>query len=321
MKLHAHLILLVLLSFSCCATSKEYQPTDLGQSEIKVASKPSDVESSSFSGKVRNFETAEMMSFVNVFLLDEEGNRRGVITDMDGYFNLKNIPLGIHRLMIEMPGYEKVDKMFKIEEHTNFQLEVKLLMRRVQVEKPVIYLYPTEKQEVHVKLDYKGELSHTYPKYKDGGWTVTAEPNGTLWDEKGQEYYALFWEGIPKEDIIPQDGFVISGEETAAFLEEKLAFLGLNRREANEFIMFWLPRMENNAYNLIHFASEAYEKQAELIVTPQPETSIRVMMLTQPLKNNIQFPLQDLSSLKKERKGFTLVEWGGAVISSVKESL
>ena len=35
-----------------------------------------------------------------------------------------------------------------------------------KTEKPVIYLYPTSQQIVSVKLDYKGELTCTYPEYK-----------------------------------------------------------------------------------------------------------------------------------------------------------
>ena len=146
-----------------------------------------------------------------------------------------------------------------------------------------------------------------------------AEPNGTLWDEKGQEYYALFWEGKPNRPLTPRDGFVIPVSETAAFLEKKLAELGLNRREANEFIMFWLPRMENNPYNLIHFAGDDYEKLAVLNIVPKPETIIRVMMLTQALDYKITFPLQDLTPLKKTRKGYTAVEWGGSVIERIPD--
>jgi endoglucanase len=62
-----------------------------------------------------------------------------------------------------------------------------------------------------------------------------------------------------------------------------------------------------------------YEEQAALEVTPKPETIIRVMMLTQPLESKIDFPLQDLSTLKQTRKGFTVVEWGGSEIKSIIE--
>ena len=55
---------------------------------------------------------------------------------------------------------------------------------------------------------------------------------------------------------IDEKGYVISGKDTAEFLEKKLAELGLNRKEANDFIVYWLPRMQQNSYNLITFQEE-----------------------------------------------------------------
>lgn len=60
--------------------------------------------------------------------------------------------------------------------------------------KPVVYLYPEEETQVTVQLDYAGELTCTYPAY-NGGWTVTASPDGTLTDGEGQTYSYLYWEG------------------------------------------------------------------------------------------------------------------------------
>ena len=65
--------------------------------------------------------------------------------------------------------------------------------------KPVIYLYPEQETTVSVSLDYAGMLTATYPAYEDG-WRVTAEPDGTLYDENGNEYSYLFWEGENKTD-------------------------------------------------------------------------------------------------------------------------
>ena len=53
--------------------------------------------------------------------------------------------------------------------------------------KPVIYLYPEQETMVSVSLDYAGTLTATYPAYENG-WRVTAEPDGTLHDENGNEY-------------------------------------------------------------------------------------------------------------------------------------
>jgi hypothetical protein len=38
-------------------------------------------------------------------------------------------------------------------------------------DKPVIYLYPETQQQVTVKLDFKGQLTCTYPVYREG-WTL-----------------------------------------------------------------------------------------------------------------------------------------------------
>ena len=63
--------------------------------------------------------------------------------------------------------------------------------------KPVIYLYPEVTQQVTANLDFKGQLTCTYPAYQKG-WTVTAAPDGTLTDANGQQYNYLYWEGKHK---------------------------------------------------------------------------------------------------------------------------
>jgi len=176
--------------------------------------------------------------------------------------------------------------------------------------KPIIYFYPEDTTDVEVVLDYDGKLTHTYPKY-NSGWKVKAYPDGTLIDDDGKEYYSLYWEGEPRTDLAIEDGFIIPGDQTIPFLEKTLAELGLNRKEANEFIIYWLPLMENNPFNFIHFSSDEYEKIAELKITPTPETFIRIMMVFKPLVESIDIKKQDITSLRKERKGFTVVEWGG----------
>ena len=178
-------------------------------------------------------------------------------------------------------------------------------------EKPVIYLYPETETRVTVKLDLSGELTCTYPAY-DGGWVVTAAPDGTLTDEHGQTYNYLYWEGEGTEAYDFSKGFCVAGSDTAAFLEDALDRLGLTRREANEFLVYWLPRMQDNPYNLIAFQQEAYTESAKLTVSPQPDSVLRVFMAWKPLARPVDVPAQTLPGF--ERRGFTLVEWGGAEV-------
>ena len=177
-------------------------------------------------------------------------------------------------------------------------------------EKPVIYLYPEEAQEVYVQLELDGEFTCTYPEY-DNGWKVKAYPDGTLRDQvTGKEYNYLFWEGTSETEYDLSRGFVVEGKDTAGFLEEKLAYLGLNEKERNEFIVYWLPRMEDNKYNLITFQGKAYTEHAKLKISPEPDSILRVFMVYKPLDKAIDIPEQELEPF--EREGFTVIEWGGA---------
>lgn len=181
----------------------------------------------------------------------------------------------------------------------------------VCVEKPVIYLYPEQETEVEVQLDYDGTLVCTYPEYDDG-WKVIAQPDGILRDESGKTYSYLFWEGTADRTYDFSKGFVVKGSETAEFLEDKLAELGLNEKEANEFIVYWLPRMQENKYNLITFQTKAYTDVAKLHITPEPDSILRVFMAYKELEAPIK--IEEPAIAPFERKGFTVVEWGGVEV-------
>lgn len=179
------------------------------------------------------------------------------------------------------------------------------------VRKPVIYLYPETAQNINVKVHFEGDLTHTYPKYNAStGWNVLASPDGMLTEEtSGKAFSYLFWEGQSSFQYTLDKGFVVKGEDVADFLDDKLAFMGLNRREATDFVSYWLPELEKNDFNLIHFSTEEYTQNAALEITPAPETLIRVFMVYKPLEHPIDIPTQELKQMS--RKGYTAVEWGG----------
>lgn len=212
------------------------------------------------------------------------------------------------------------DNSDKIENSNNsyrYIDETKLIMTKA---KPIIYIYPTTTTEVEVKVGNPERLTCTYPKYnEEKGWKVIAKPNGELEDkETGRKLYALYWEGqnikdYTKENDKIKEGFCIEGKDTAQFLEEKLKILGLNEREAEEFIVYWLPQMEKNKYNYIRFQSmEEINENMPLEITPNPETLIRVVMEWKGLDEKIETKEQQLQEV--ERKGYTVVEWGGTII-------
>ncbi len=180
--------------------------------------------------------------------------------------------------------------------------------------KPVIYIYPNENTDVTVKLSNPEDLTTTYPKYING-WKVRALTDGTLIDSNNKKYYALYWESMSnKNNPIKEDGFIVKGEDVASFLEEKLEILGLNYKESNEFIMYWLPKLESNKYNYIRFQTmDEINSNMALDINPKPDTLIRVRMEFKALGKPIKIKEQKLKSIK--RQGYTVVEWGGTNVN------
>lgn len=185
---------------------------------------------------------------------------------------------------------------------------------KIYYAKPVIYLYPTTSQITEVKLDFKGKIIADDPDYDYSlrGWKVEAFPDGRLINQKdNREYSYLFWEGLPDKPVNYDlsKGFVVKGEDTKEFLENTLSKIGLTPKEYDEFIVYWYPRMKDNKLNLIHFAGKEYTDIAHLTINPKPDSILRVFMVYKPINNQIN--IQPQAFPKFERKGFTVIEWGG----------
>ena len=187
--------------------------------------------------------------------------------------------------------------------------------------KPVIYLYPEQETKVNVQLTFNGTLTSTYPTLPPEGWTVTAQPDGTLTDEEGRSYRYLFWEGAANVDWKQDSGFLVKAEDAREFLEESLTRLGLNELEQNDFITYWLPKLEKNGESFVTFAAEQYTDNAVLTVTPQPDSVLRVQMLISKVDDSNRAAFQKLPEQELprfEREGFVLVEWGGTDLGTGK---
>ena len=177
--------------------------------------------------------------------------------------------------------------------------------------KPVLYLYPEETTNIEVSFENSNVLTTTYPKYINK-WNVLASPNGDLYDINGRYYYGLYWEELKNHDIDFKEGFYVTKENAIKFLEEKLEILGFNNREANEFIMYWLPVLEANGQSLVYFEltneREAYNK---LNIKPTPDSLLRVAIHVKKVDKKIDIKEQYLPTFK--RIGFTVIEWGGVI--------
>ena len=173
-------------------------------------------------------------------------------------------------------------------------------------DKPVIYLNHDTPLDFTLKLGQEPTLS--YPVY-DQGWT--GRVSGDQLILQGRDYPYLYYEAMIPDRFDQNEGFVVAREDTISFLEEKLALLGLNYQESADFITYWLPILSQFPYNKIQFPSAVYADLMPMDCDPQPDTIIRVYMVSEGLEEPIEIEPQVLTPAP-ERKGFTLVEWGGS---------
>lgn len=175
--------------------------------------------------------------------------------------------------------------------------------------KPVIYLYPTRAERVDVRVSPGGALSATWPPAPEGHWHVHAEPDGSLRvGERSLRY--LFWEaeGAPF-GLDPSASGVVAGREAGAWLEALAVSHGLTGPETADLVSYWLPELSAHAFVRVQLVSEAFDAWAPLVVEPSPDTLIRLFFVWAPCEGPaVARPLP----LPPERRGFTVVEWGGA---------
>ena len=238
-----------------------------------------------------------------------------VITDSLGSFTLpaKNDDV----LNFTCLGYESTRELVESEKIKNVFLKSVPVSTQILVKKPVIYLYPEKTTEVDFKFNFKGKLLTTFPKY-DTSWKITAYSDGKIFDKKTNRFYnSLFWDGemsFPSEHYNYRSGFVVTKKDLTSFLIQKLEHIGLNTNETNDFIQFWLPILEKNELNFIHFlVNSDYDCISTNDINPKPDTNLRVFMEFYGLEHDIQIEEQKLP--KTNRIGFTLVEWGGSDVS------
>lgn len=247
------------------------------------------------------------------------GTEKQTSTNKKGMYEIKAFPGDV----LEFSYPEKDTSRVTIGNDSkiiNIVLSKKGETPKIMLKKPVIYLYPKEKADIELSINFEGKIVTTYPKLEKS-WKVTAYENGQIFDKKTNRFYnSLFWDGeilFPASHYQYKTGFVVEKDKLTSFLIEKLEFMGLNTAETNDFIQYWLPILEKNDYTFIHFlVNEDYNIFSTNNVNPKPDTSIRIMMEFFEVEEAISITPQQLPSTK--RNGFTLVEWGGSDVSNMK---
>jgi hypothetical protein len=177
--------------------------------------------------------------------------------------------------------------------------------------KPVIYLYPEKETLVSVKVG--AEITQSDPPYGQG-WQVLAQPSGEL-TFQGQKFPYLFWDGLGKGAYPNREntGTVIAQNKLIKTIKEQLKSQGINQRESEDFLEFWTDKLPQTPFVRLTWLNTGEMNQlAPLSISPKPQTLIRVFLEFEGLNEPKELIPQTFSS--PQRKGFTLIEWGGLLI-------
>lgn len=180
--------------------------------------------------------------------------------------------------------------------------------------KPVIYLYPSQPLKVSVILNLPGTVTESIPSYSQSGWQdVMAYPNGQL-IYQGKKYQELYYESAVNRVVSPPTrGVVVSKSENQNTLLTFGRNLGLSDKELKEFVSYWLDRLTNinSPYMFFSYYPLADKQKIDGVqVTPEPDTRIEFIMYFKPLMSKEKV-LPPVFLPIPQRKGFTMVEWGG----------
>jgi hypothetical protein len=183
------------------------------------------------------------------------------------------------------------------------------------LDKPIVYLYPTQPTLVNVFVDTPAAIVKSDPLYPSHGWkNILAHPDGTLLYQEKQ-YSELFYESALSHVAKPQNGMTIPPKELKPTLQNILTQIGLNNKESTEFLEYWLPRLNETKAPYIYFSFiEPQEKERidKLVISPEPDTRIEFLAYFKPVHHELPNTLQ-LPETPPQRKGFTEVEWGGTL--------
>lgn len=184
------------------------------------------------------------------------------------------------------------------------------------IAKPVIYLYPPKATDVVVRIDFKGELRRTIPKY-NGRWEVKASSGSILTDNDGNKYDYLFWDGMSEINVEDfSTGWCIKKGEIEEFLSRTLPGMGFNQKESGQFKEYWVAKVAemDSPYVLISYRDEKFlDYLAPISIEPKVDSYKRYLMLFKGVDNPIQIDSPKIE--KVNREGFFMFEWGGTVVS------
>lgn len=182
--------------------------------------------------------------------------------------------------------------------------------------KPVIYLYVEKPTFVNVALLTPGRIVESIPLIESGKkWqNILALPGGVL--RYNDNYYReLYYESSVEKVNAPDNGIFIKTDDLKLQLKTQTEKLGLLPNESQEFVDYWLPRLQSLNKPYIFFSvisKEEKERTDGVEIKPAPDVFIQFIAYFKGVDSPSSIRTLRYPAVPK-RTGFTAVEWGGVI--------
>jgi hypothetical protein len=175
------------------------------------------------------------------------------------------------------------------------------------VYKPNIYIYPKENMDLSVKLLFPkgGKILTSIPEY-GAAWNVSVDTNGLINDT----YTYLFYESNQPDIWQREYGWIIQADDLEAFFRQNMTDYGFKGREIDDFIDYWIPRLNEYPFYLIYPQTKTIiDDVIELEFSKQPEYILRLFYV---IEGHDQYPEQlyapEIPAFSRD--GYFVTEWG-----------
>jgi len=231
-------------------------------------------------------------------------------SDSEGVFFFYEVPEGTYQLRITSSISDSISVSVTTEPDSCIDVGEIILPSIVIPMAPAVCLYPEETLPVEVTFNFlQGMITVSEPDY-GSGWSVVAEPDGTIDDE----YPFLFYEAIVSESPFQREsGFSISREEISEWLSTHLAEWSFTESETEDFVSFWKEWLVDSPYYIIYPQTAGeIDEVVELHVSPAPDNVLRLWFLFVGSDQPTELPSYQIPPV--QRDGFFVLEWGGILV-------
>ncbi|MBN1542274.1 hypothetical protein JW992_09025 [candidate division KSB1 bacterium] len=119
----------------------------------------------------------------------------------------------------------------------------------------------------------------------------------------------MYYESRTPDLYQTETGWIVERGNLQNFFQENLSEYGFNPNETNDFIHYWIPRLQRAEFYAIYPQTRpVLDKIIKLGFSHQPDSILRLFYVIKVANDDSMVPAPQIEPF--ERKGFAVAEWG-----------